>query len=552
MLHALRRRSALFVIATLVLAGGVSRLLPPGETSVTAAEPDDAAGVRIEYRAQVGELYHYVIENEVIDDVAIYTQQFRLPSTTTFRDRRTIIQSVLPAPAQQPAGQNPPPASAPADAAKNDNLLRLEWVVDRYSASERVTDMKEVAFDSLRDTYPMRELSGLARVPQSRTTFTFNGKTGTVSDIVVKPGPVSHPSDSRQSKTAENGLVTTQNMQDLLYNMGEQFLPDGPKRVGDTWLIEQEKQTPPFGTVITKTTCTLKSIQKSGNAEIALIDLTSKIFFTPSPPKAPPGPPIIAPPTTRPTTTMPRHPAATPIRPPPTTQPATRAQPLPKPGASKPATPGNARTQPPSAPQLPLDQIGSPNIQSTPPTTQSETDAQAGVSNPPATTQPASQPAANSAPKNSEEPFKMEKALFTGTVRFDVTHGRLVELTMRRTGGFVKVMRSDKEEMKIKQASAHTLRIKGSVDAPARPVIPGGPKPPEETVNPNAKVVPPVTTRPTTPAAAALNSATTQPAKIRAEAAHRIHATSRPTRTSDPNSPMHSELNPPPSDAPSR
>jgi len=541
MIHALRRRSALILLVTVVLSGGVAQWLAERATfdqtagapasgsalfdqSASAAEPDKDAGVRIEYRGQVGDLYYYVVENEFVDDVAIITQQFRLPSSTTFKDRRTLVQSVLPRPApeSQPVRKNLPPAPPPAD---NPHLLSLEWVCDRYFASEKVSDMKEVSFDSLRHTHPMRELSGLARIPQSRATFTFDGRTGKASAIAVKPGPVSHPTDNRQSKTAEHALVTPENMQELLYAMGEQFLPNEPRKVGDTWLIKQVKPQSPFGTITTDTTCTLKSIQRSGDADIALIDLVGVIFFDPSPVKPPPGPPHIARGTTQPVTSAPRYPPApTPPLHKATTRPAVPIQTPPKSGT--PPTPPAPVAPNPGPVNPSLDHIPLPQVLSAPPAAPTLSDHAPPASHP--TTAPTSMPmdippstpVTQPAPRGNEDPFKMEKALFTGTIRFDVTHGRLVELTMRRTGAFVKVMRSDKEEMKIKQGSAHTLRIKGSVNPPPRPVIPDGPKPPVETPPPNARTVPPVTTKPVVPP-------TTLPAATRAATTQRT-ATTRP------------------------
>jgi hypothetical protein len=121
-------------------------------------------------------------------------------------------------------------------------------------------------------------------------SFRFDGKTGAYSTILIKPGTGVHPTDTRQSKTAENGLVTTENMQQLLYAMGEQFLPGAPKRVGDQWEIKRVKPDPPFGTVTTNVTCKFKSLDTVGDAEIASIDLTGVIFFEASPVKPPPPP----------------------------------------------------------------------------------------------------------------------------------------------------------------------------------------------------------------------------------------------------------------------
>jgi len=560
MLHALRSRSALVVIAVVVLGSGLVRwvatrnlahpefqiasLVDFSATSTAlGAQPDAAAsqpadgGVRIEYRGEIGDLYYYVIENDITDDVAIITQMFRLPSSTTFKDERTIIQSIAPlrAPANQPVRPNLPPPPPPPP--KNDALVHIEWVVDRYKASEVVTDMAEVAFDSLKHTHPPRELSGLAKVAESRIGFQIDGRTGAASGILIQPGPGAHPTDSRQSKTAENGLVTTENMQELLYAIGEQFLPGSPKKVGDQWEIKRVKPQPPFGTVTTVVTCKLRSLDRVGDADIASIDLTSVSFFEPSPVKPPTAPAPAPAPTTRPATTSPHYPIAprppTPYNPTtravarpasrPTSRPAVRFQmppnagtepstskpvnttpsmgefdPGPDPSAYEEPTPESAESQPAAAANAAGESALSPVM----PIAQSKP-VDDGVT----TTMPAPLPVATQPGKPTEEPFQMKSAHFSGTVKFDVTHGRLVELVLRSNQAFSKVMRSDKEEMEIKQGTRSTLKVKGSTTPPLKPNIPGGKKPPVEKPPPNARatVQPNTTTRP------AQNS-TTQPA----------------------------------------
>lgn len=580
MLHALRSRSALVVIAAVVLGGGSVRWIASrnlanpefqiaslvdfsGTSPALAAQPDEAASqptdgaVRIEYRGEIGDLYYYVIENDITDDVAIITQMFRLPSSTTFKDERTIIQSIAPvrAPAAQPVRPNLPPPPPPV---KNDALVHFEWAVDRYKASEVVTDMAEVAFDSLKHTHPPRELSGLAKVDQSKIGFQLDGRTGAASSILIQPGPGAHPTDSRQSKTAENGLVTTENMQELLYAMGEQFLPGSPRKVGDQWEVKRVRLQPPFGTVTTVVTCKFKSLDRVGNADIASIDLTSVNFFEPSPVKPPPAAPPVAPPvalplpTTRPTTTSPHYPIAprTPVPYKPTTRPFAppTTRPTSHPAVRFPVPPNSETTSSTTKPAAAMPSMGEFDPGPVPPhqdkSMQKPADSQPAAAANAAgesaaspiipiaqsrpvddgvpTTMPAPLPVATQPGKPTEEPFQMKSAHFSGTVKFDVTHGRLVELVLRSNQAFSKVMRSDKEEMEIKQGTRSTLKVKGSTTPPLKPNIPGGKKPPVEKPPPNARptVQSNTTSRPvqngtTQPAAGGLarpiGAATTQP-----------------------------------------
>lgn len=542
MLHASRSRSALVVIVAVVLAGGLVRWLGgraapstngaliqlvdftassamAAEPSAAASQPADGA-VRIEYRGKPGDLYYYVIENDVTDDVAIITQMFRLPSSTTFKDERTIIQSITPvrAAANQPVRPNLPPPLPPA---KNENLIQFEWQIDRYKASEVVTDMAEVAFDSLKHTHPPRELSGLASVPDTKIGFQFDGKSGASSGILIQPGAGAHPTDNRKSKTAENGLVTTENMQELLYAMGEQFLPGAPKNVGDQWEIRRVEHEPPFGTITTVVTCKFKSLNQIDGADIATIDLSSVTFFEPGPVKTPPAPPPAPPvappvPTTRPVTTAPHYPIAP--RPPMPYSPTTR--PFPRPtsfptsrpaiGSQPPKNPGEKLSTSMPATGAPSlgefdpgpDEVTTLSLANAAQSQAAATSQAAGETNPSgimpiAQSQPVdhagspsiptSLPVATQPAKPTEEPFRMKNGHFSGSIRFDVTNGRLVELTLRRSAAFSKVMRSDKEEMKIEQGSKSILHIKGSTTPPRQPIIPGGKKPPVEKQQPNNK-----------------------------------------------------------------
>lgn len=636
MVSRLRRRSALIgLMLTLVCpiamrwgAAPTDRLSASEPAVASAPAPLPEGAVRIAYQFQIGDIYHYVIEDEIVDDVAILTPQFRLPSTTTVRAKRSIVQSVLPAagpttapgiqtastatrPAASPvnpaapanpAGSSgaPSPASAPGrDPSGNKpaapdstaaratataagaalvtsqpvqfgnhnpppsprpptpvppvvvggppapaNGARVEWVCDRFEIREQVLGMKEVSFDSLRDTHPPADLSGLARVNNTRIEFRVDGATGAAGGYAVTPGAGAHPSVSRQSKTAEKCLFNPDNLQELHYAMGGQFLPNHPVRPGEQWTISRTREEAPFGTVTTRATCTLKSVNRVGDADIATIDLSGVLTFVATPPKPPaapvqpprPAPPAVQPPRPTPTTTQALR-GPTPAARPPTTQPASAASrpvftttqpgravpppvrpgPHPTPHTTQPARPTPAQpTAPTSRPASPgaaptRRPVAAPTtrpitMQTSPPSTMPTT-RPISTAPLPATSRPVVSPQAASRPvspstqprpvttaptasapaKPTEEPFKMERSLLSGTIKFDVTHGRLVDLTLRSDMGFGKLMHSDQGDMKIKQGSAQTLRIHGSTTPPPRPIIQGGPKPPVEPEQPGVR-----------------------------------------------------------------
>jgi len=84
-------------------------------------------------------------------------------------------------------------------------------------------------------------------------------------------------------------------------------------------------------------------------------------------------------------------------------------------------------------------------------------------------------------PAKPRRQFKIDKALCTGSIEFDLTHRRLARLTLRRAVDLSAKMESkDNRQMSIETGSYHSLRVEVSEVPPPKPMIVGGPKPPPE------------------------------------------------------------------------
>jgi len=95
--------------------------------------------------------------------------------------------------------------------------------------------------------------------------------------------------------------------------------------------------------------------------------------------------------------------------------------------------------------------------------------------------------------------FKLEGTICQGNAEFDLTHGRLVNLTIRRELAFVADVESEEsEKMQLKSGSSFLMKVRVTEDAPPQPIIIGGPKPPrlEEDIEGQPQTAP--RTRPTT------------------------------------------------------
>lgn len=96
-----------------------------------------------------------------------------------------------------------------------------------------------------------------------------------------------------------------------------------------------------------------------------------------------------------------------------------------------------------------------------------------GTTTGPATTAPAR--------AQSKRVFKLDKAVCSGAVDFDMTHGRLVQMVLRRETGLVAEVETPgkADKMQLRTTSGHLLKVKTSLTAPPKPVIIGGPKAPK-------------------------------------------------------------------------
>lgn len=149
---------------------------------------------------------------------------------------------------------------------------------------------------------------------------------------------------------------------------------------------------------------------------------------------------------------------------------------------------------------------------------------QAANSKAPANTaagQPTSQPGTPAAKTNSQREFQIEKFACKGTVEFDLDRGELASMTLQRELAFVAKVESEKSgPMELHSGSSHTIKIKSGHTPPPKPIIVGGPKPPDEPKEPEPKrtTVPArrstpqtSTTRPTNVRPPQITPATTQP-----------------------------------------
>lgn len=106
---------------------------------------------------------------------------------------------------------------------------------------------------------------------------------------------------------------------------------------------------------------------------------------------------------------------------------------------------------------------------------------------------PTSRPARSRQKNVKKREFKVDKAICAGTVLFDLTRGRLVEMTLRRELECSAKLEPTKSGFalatEIRSGMSHVLRVKAS-DTPApKPVIVGGPKPPPGEPEPAATLL---------------------------------------------------------------
>jgi len=96
-------------------------------------------------------------------------------------------------------------------------------------------------------------------------------------------------------------------------------------------------------------------------------------------------------------------------------------------------------------------------------------------------------PGAKSAPargpgakkKSNQRDFKIDRAVCTGSIEFDITRGELISLVLRRQLDLTAELESrDDRKVALETGSSHLLRVEVRDTPPLKPIIVGGPKPP--------------------------------------------------------------------------
>jgi hypothetical protein len=239
----------------------------PGRSGVATApagNPEVPAGeaYAFAFGFRPDETIYYLIENDLRDICGFPPL---LTVTTSVKEKRSIIQRILP-----PTAQDSVPSTT-------DKVPHLSWECDRLDIHERGLK-DETAFDSLRDLYPPPSLWPLGGIPGSVFTFQLDPKTGKASQFNLRPAQVEGgTSSTKLSRTAERCAFTNENLQKLLDDLGPLYFPDSPKRVGEQWTKTYVEEQKGLGTVTTKLTCTLQSVREANGRPIATLALSSEI-----------------------------------------------------------------------------------------------------------------------------------------------------------------------------------------------------------------------------------------------------------------------------------
>lgn len=100
-----------------------------------------------------------------------------------------------------------------------------------------------------------------------------------------------------------------------------------------------------------------------------------------------------------------------------------------------------------------------------------------GAASAPARSQPAKA-------KSQQRDFKIDRAVCTGSIEFDITRGELIRLVLRRQLDLTAELESkDNQKVALETGSSHVLRVAVRDTPPPKPIIVGGPKdPPAEPV----------------------------------------------------------------------
>ncbi|MCZ6683374.1 MAG: hypothetical protein O7B26_09320, partial [Planctomycetota bacterium] len=326
----------------------------------------------------------------------------------------------------------------------------VQWICDRYEVRQQGSFREDAAFDSLRNTYPVAALRGLAKVHGSKIIFMMDPATAKPASVQTRPGSTVAPTTSdRLSSTAQKCLVSGSNAERMLNDMGTLYFPDGPKRVGETWTLTHRTNHKSFGTTITKLDCTLRSVRDVDGSQIATIDLHGQI-------KMATAPGLSAPPAS----------------------------------AAEKGTDQKAQVANVTATTHPTTH---PTTQPTTAPVSKTRGRQVARDKPPPRTTPARL-------AKKDEKRRLERAVCTGSVEFDLTHGEVVRMNIHREIALVKTLsggKSDKTPVQANQTQAHTFRVRRYQSRPRYPIIQGGPKPPPEPVK-KASPAKPFRRRPTT------------------------------------------------------
>ncbi|MCZ6816370.1 MAG: hypothetical protein O7F76_06670, partial [Planctomycetota bacterium] len=237
----------------------------------TDSEAADEEAYAFRFMFTPARTIYYVIENDYSDGAAI-SAQIPLAYNDSVIERRTYIQETQ-TPTTRDSGKS----------AKN-LVGPVQWICDRYEVRQQGSFREDAAFDSLRNTYPVAALRGLSKVHGSKIIFMMDPATAKPASVQTRPGSTVAPTTSdRLSSTAQKCLVSGSNAERMLNDMGTLYFPDGPKRVGETWTLTHRTNHKSFGTTITKLDCTLRSVRDVDGSQIATIDLHGQIKMATAP-----------------------------------------------------------------------------------------------------------------------------------------------------------------------------------------------------------------------------------------------------------------------------
>jgi len=352
-------------------------------------ENENGTQYRIRYKFDSRLPLYYVFQNEFIDRGGV-------PGLMTFkataRDRTTIKQSMQ-------AAQGSP--GTPGGARR---FHKVVWEVDRFQIEETVMG-KSAAFDSLKETYPVRKLRRLGRVPGSRIEFQQNGWTGEFMGVQVRYGNERLGPGTREklSRTSQRADIEPDNLQRILDDLGTLILPRRPVAIGDHWQRERRSPIRNFGDSVTRYDLSLRDVVKEGTDLIAEVQIVGTIALEKEADEAPQNE-LVANEST---------------------------------GSGTEKQNGKAVKRQPPKRQVKNDPGG--------------------------------------------KDFELDRSAVEGKYRFNISKGRLVEFELRR----VREMSADMEseamgQMSLESGEAHTMRVTVSTTEPVKPIIIGGPQPPDE------------------------------------------------------------------------